>query len=68
MRRLHTPVKGETTAVLMAAAAGVDGKVFRGNLRKAELNWHRPNDRWTVAIGSPEHREMERVLASITSR
>ncbi len=67
MRRLQVPAAGETTAVLMATAAGINHRLFRRKLRAARLAWHGVNDRWTVRLGSTEHRDMERVLAALES-
>ncbi len=52
----------EITAKEMAKKAGVGPQRFRNALRKANLPWHTHYDRWTVRLGSPQHRAMERVL------
>jgi len=54
-----------TTAAEMARSQGVDPKRFRAALRRASLGWHSHNERWEVRIGSPEHRDMERILAAL---
>lgn len=54
-----------TTAAEMARSHGVDPKRFRAALRRASLRWHSHNERWEVRIGSPEHRDMERILAAL---
>jgi hypothetical protein len=53
------------TAVDMAQSANIDPKAFRAALRAARLRWHQHNAPWAVARGSEEHRDMERVLATI---
>ena len=53
-----------TTAAEMARSHGVDPKRFRAALRRASLRWHSHSERWEVRIGSPEHRDMERILAT----
>lgn len=55
-----------TSAAEMARAAGIDPKVFRQALRDENLPWHRHNDPWIVFVRSPEHKDMQRVLASLT--
>jgi hypothetical protein len=57
-----------TSAAEMARRAGVDPKAFRQALRDENLPWHRHNDSWTVFVGSPKHRDMQRVLARLTER
>ena len=56
----------QTTAVEMAKTQGIDPKRFRAALRNAGLGWHSHNGRWEVSIGSPEHRDMERVMFKLT--
>jgi hypothetical protein len=53
------------TAVQMARAHGIDPKRFRAALRQARIPWHAHNARWVVGISSPEHKDMERVLATL---
>jgi hypothetical protein len=53
------------TAVEMAHARDIDPKRFRAALRQARLPWHAHNARWVVRIGSPEHKDMERVMAAL---
>jgi len=55
----------KTTAKQMARAARIDPKLFREVLCDENFEWHRLNDRWTVEVGSEEHRAMERVLRKI---
>ena len=55
----------ETTATKMATAARIDPKVLREVLHDENFDWPRFNDRWTVEVGSEEHRAMERVLRKI---
>jgi hypothetical protein len=57
-----------TSAAEIARRAGVDPKAFRQALRDENLPWHRHNDSWTVFVGSPKHRDMQRVLARLTGR
>ncbi len=56
------------TAVDLANAHGIEPKRFRAALRNAGLDWHSHNGRWEVVVGSPEHQDMERVLARLTGR
>lgn len=57
----------ETTAADMARAAGVDPKIYRAALRRADLYWHAEGAAWTVLIGSDRHKEMEAVLGRLTN-
>ena len=54
-----------TSAAEMARAAGLDPKAFRQTLRDENLPWHTHNDPWIVSVGSPEHEDMQRVLARL---
>ena len=54
------------TAAEMAHSRGIDSKIFRAALRRARLPWHDRNAAWTVVVGSPEHADLERVLASVS--
>lgn len=56
----------QTTAVEMARTQHIDPKRFRAALRNAGLGWHSHNGRWEVSIGSPEHHDMQRVMATLT--
>mgnify|MGYP001317778439 FL=1 len=56
-----------TNAVEMAHARGIDPKRFRAALRRAGLNWHSHTGRWEVVLGTPEHADMIRVLATLSS-
>jgi len=56
------------TAEEMAKDAGIDGKLFRSELRKADFSWHQHNERWEVTRGSPEHEAMKAVLGEILRR
>lgn len=62
-----TQVPGNITAVQIAKANGVDPKVFGGRLRKAEMKWHQHGAPWEVPRGSPQHADMERVMAELMS-
>jgi hypothetical protein len=52
----------------MARAAGIDPKTFRQALRDENLPWHGHNDPWDVFVGSPKHKDMQRVLARLMGR
>jgi hypothetical protein len=56
------------TAEEMARDAGIDAKLFRSELRKADFSWHQHNERWEVLRGSPEHQAMKAVLGEILRR
>lgn len=58
----------QTDAICMALSVDVDPKTFRRALRRAKLQWHVPNARWIVAVGSPEHGDMDRVLTDLRNR
>lgn len=53
------------TAIKMATAARINLKLFREVLCDENFEWHKLNDRWTVEVGSEEHRAMARVLRKI---
>jgi hypothetical protein len=53
------------TAREMAQIGQVSFKLFCQVLRDENFDWHRFNERWTVDVGSAEHRAMERVLQKI---
>ena len=55
-----------TNAVDMALARDIDPKRFRAALRRAGLPWHSHNGRWEVDVGSSEHADMLRVLATLS--
>lgn len=40
------------TAIKMANHAKIDPNVFRQALREENFDWHKPNNRWTVKLGS----------------
>ena len=50
------------TATQMARKARIDPKLFCEVLRDENFDWHKRHDRWTVEIGSEEHKSMQRVL------
>lgn len=54
-----------TTAAEMARLRGIDPRRFRAALRRAGLQWHSHNGRWEVRVGSPEHQDLVRVLATL---
>ena len=51
------------TAIEMARKARIEQRLFREVLCDENFDWHRRNDRWTVEIGSAEHKAMQRVLS-----
>jgi len=53
------------TAVEMAKAKHVDPKTFRQALRDQNFPWHSHNEPWVVEKGSPEHKDMLRVLDTL---
>lgn len=57
--------KARTTAEQMAKQAGVNPRVFRKALREERFPWHFEWERWTVEIGSEQHRAMENVLMKV---
>jgi hypothetical protein len=57
----------QTDAVYMARKVGVSPKKFRSALRKENFSWHVHGSRWTVDIGTTEHRDMEEVLRKISN-
>jgi len=50
----------------MARKARIDPNLFLAVLRDENFDWHKRNDRWTVKVGSEEHRAMQRVLNMIS--
>lgn len=66
-RASRTGGRGSKTASApeMARAAGIDPKAFRQALRDEDLPWHDYRDPWIVFVGSPEHKDMQRVLARL---
>ena len=54
------------TAMEMARKARIDPNLFLAVLRDENFDWHKRNDRWTVKVGSEEHRAMQRVLNMIS--
>ena len=54
-----------TTAADMARLRGIDPKRFRAALRRVGLPWHSHDGRWEVRVGSPEHCDLVRVLATL---
>ena len=60
------------TAKQMALAGGIRPGAFRVALNRAfqrgELRWHRYGCRWEATVGSPEHRDLQRVIAPMLSR
>jgi hypothetical protein len=45
-------------AIEMANQAKIDPKVLRQALREENFDWHKPDDRWTVELGSDHHMAM----------
>ena len=60
------------TAKQMAIAGGINCGTFIGALNQAaqrgELPWHRYGCRWEAAVGSAEHRDLQRVIAPLLRR
>ena len=60
------------TAKQMALAGGIRPAAFLAALNRAfqrgELRWHRYGCLWTVTSGSPEHRELQRIIAPMLQR
>ena len=56
-----------TTAVDMAKEAGIGPKRFRQALRDEHFRWHQHNNRWTVELGSNEHKAMLQVLDGLSN-
>ena len=60
------------TAKQMALAGGVNCGTFIYALNRAvqrgELPWHRYGCRWEATIGSPEHRDLQRIIAPLLQR
>src|SRR5579864_2219818 len=54
------------TAIEMARKAQVNPELFRQVLCDENFDWHKPNDRWAVELGSEEHKAMQRVLSKIS--
>ena len=52
------------TAADIAAAVGLDEKVFRARMRAARFPWHRHGEPWTVEEGGDRHRQM---LAAVSA-
>lgn len=55
------------SAVDMARYAMIDPKAFRRALSSYGSPWHRPNERWLVLEGSPEHEDMILALRELVS-
>jgi hypothetical protein len=53
------------TAVEMVCNDSGKAKAFRAALREQKFPWHGRNARWTVRRDSPEHYDMQRVLATM---
>jgi hypothetical protein len=60
-------VSSFVTAREMAREAKVNVKTFRHVLRVTRFPWHKRYQRWKVRRGSPEHRDMQRVLSHLKS-
>jgi hypothetical protein len=50
----------------MAKKAEIDPKRFRQALRDQNFPWHQHNERWTVELGSNEHKAMQQVLNKLS--
>jgi hypothetical protein len=53
---------GTVTAIEMMKTAGMDAKVLRRALDKANLLWQEPNSLWKVQCDSPGHKAMQKVV------
>ena len=51
----------------MSASRGIDARKFRRALRAANFDWHSRDARWTLAKGSHQHQDMERVLLELAT-
>ena len=60
------------TARQMALAGGIRQDSFLNALNRAvergELSWHRYGCRWEATAGSPEHRDLQRIIAPLLYR
>lgn len=60
------------TAKQMALAGGVNCGTFIHSLnravRRGEIGWHRYGCRWEATMGSPEHRDLQRIIAPLLLR
>ena len=60
------------TAKQMALVGGVNHGTFVYSLNRAvqrgDLRWHRYGCRWEVTMGSPEHRDLQRIIAPLLRR
>ena len=56
------------TANQMVGSDVNEQKSFRRSLRDARLKWHGRHERWTVEVGSKEHKEMEGVFKEWSKR
>ena len=54
------------TSIEMARKARIDLRLFSQVLRDENFDWHKRHYRWTVEIGSAEHKAMHRVLNLIS--
>lgn len=65
--RTRIPQKiDKITAIEMARKARIDARLFSQVLRDENFDWHKRHDRWTVEIGSAEHKAMQPVLNLIS--
>ena len=55
------------TAIEMARKAKINPRLFCEVLRDENFDWHKHKDRWTVEMGSEQHRAMQRVLRLISN-
>lgn len=56
---------GAVIAADLARRHGIDPKRFRQALRNARLPWYRHGASWSVDSGSPQHRDLLRVLGTL---
>jgi hypothetical protein len=65
--RTRIPQKiDKITAIETARKARIDARLFSQVLRDENFDWHKRHDRWTVEIGSAEHKAMQPVLNLIS--
>ena len=60
------------SAKQMAVAARINYRSFRNALwrakKRGELQWHDKDREWRARIGSPEHRDLQRIMGRMLAR
>ena len=68
----ESPIPITITARQMALAGRVNYGSFLQALNRAaqqgEIRWHRYGCRWEATVGSPEHRDLQKVIAPLLRR